>query len=119
MDARVAALEVGTSWVGGRARGSGAGQVHDHMGGVVLGELQVVVAVWSPSWWRPSTGVGDGEDMPRGNPRPGFSWATAAASTNVVSFLKASLRLLLDHTLAPGENPRSSDRAVTAFFRRA
>jgi hypothetical protein len=57
--------------------------------------------------------------MPRGNPRLGFSRATAAASTDAVPFLKAPLRLLLDRTLAPGENPRSSDRAVTAFCRRA
>jgi hypothetical protein len=55
--------------------------------------------------------------MTRGNPRLGFSLATAAVSTDVVPFLKASLRLFLDRTLAPGENPRSSDRAVMAFCR--
>jgi hypothetical protein len=63
MDAGAAALEVGTSWVGGQAHGSGASRVHGHVDGVVLGEPQVILAVWSPSLWHPSTCVGDGEVM--------------------------------------------------------
>jgi hypothetical protein len=50
--------------------------------------------------------------MPRENSRPGFPWAAASASMDVVPFLKALLRLLSILLRAPGENPRFSDRAA-------
>nr|XP_051215113.1 uncharacterized protein LOC127332811 isoform X1 [Lolium perenne]XP_051215114.1 uncharacterized protein LOC127332811 isoform X1 [Lolium perenne] len=110
---------VGTLWVGGRARGSGAGWGHGHGVVMVLSELRYVGAWWlSPRWW-PSPCLGGGEVMSRGNSRPGSSRATTTASTDVVSFLKASLWLLPAPFLAPGENPRSPDRAVAALRCRA
>ena len=111
--------KVGTLWVGGRARGSGAGWGHGHGDVMVLSELRFVGAWWlSPRWW-PSPCLGGGEVMPRGNSRPGPSRTTTAASTDVVSFLKASLWLLAAPFHAPGENPRSPDRVVAALRCRA
>jgi hypothetical protein len=54
-------------WVYRRAHSSGAGSGHGHVDGMVLGELCVVSVELSPSSWRPSIGVGDREDMSRGN----------------------------------------------------
>ena len=59
--------------------------------------------------------------MDRGVPLPGETfalWASTAASVDVVPFLKASMGRRLVCLCAPGENPRSSDRAVAAFWRR-
>jgi hypothetical protein len=99
---------VGTMWVGGQARGSGAGRCHGHVDGVVLGELHSTATVWSPSWWHTSPCFGAGEDMPRGNSRPRFSKVTAAVSTDVVPFLKTLLRLLptLIHAQGETQDPR-------------
>jgi hypothetical protein len=58
---------VGTMWVGGQARGSGASWGNSHVDGMVLGELPSMGAVGSPSWWSHSPCLGAGEDMPRGN----------------------------------------------------
>jgi hypothetical protein len=55
----------------------------------------------------------------REKPSLGISRPTTAASTDVISFLKALLRLVPALTLALGGNPRSSDQVVAAFWRRA
>jgi hypothetical protein len=57
--------------------------------------------------------------LAEGKPLPGSFRAAAATSLDVVPFLKAPQWLLLVLLRAPGENPRSSDRAVATFRGRA
>ena len=51
-----------------------------------------------------------------GNPYLGFYQVAAATSVDVVPFLKAPMWLSSALLRAPGENPRSLDRAVAAFY---
>lgn len=96
-------LTVVNLWVGGRAR--------------VLMVLARTTAVWTGGAWRAAfRGVGGGEILPRGNSSQVFSRAAAAASVDVVTFLKAPRWRSSVLLRAPGENPRSADRAVTAFY---
>lgn len=89
--------------VGGRARGSGAGRFPWSWGRHGAGEPRGVVCGLPSSF----AGV-----------TPAL-WASTAASVDVAPFLKASMRRRSVCLRAPGENPRSLDRAVAALRRRA
>jgi hypothetical protein len=87
---------------------------HGRGGDVVAGEQLSVAVVRLSSI---STMCRRWRVFAEGKPLP--VWATTATSTDAVPFLEASLGLLSILLRAPGESPRSPERAVVALLFRA